>query len=509
MLPKELTEELKLLKRALREETFRIIIIEHQNYTLVAETQLYLQEAFPQRTIRRLQTKDIAYRQMMDEIYQQASGILLIADTEEMLANESLSTGFNQRRDKLATFPLAIILFVSVGKLPILAKRMPDIFSRISLTFNWEAFRTDAKNTSDFISQNIQYKSNVYSSIGKDIEEKRQIFTQLEAEIAATPPTNLDLLEVLYRRYIQLAEELAEYQVGLEAVKAWMALIEKQDDFPDKEQSLAYLHDKWGNFAKYLGDYQKAKQQIQEALEWAENAQNQIKISAYQNNLALVYRDLGEYEKAKHLLELALASAIQNFSTAHLEVAIRQNNLALVYQNLGQYDEARDLLEIALPLAIQNYGTRHIDVATIQFNLAVVYQNLEQYEKARDLLERVLASNIQNYGTTHPSVAISQIILAMVYQNLGQYEKARDLSELALASAIENFGDTHPNMPIIQSSLAILYMNLKDYTKAKSLFESAYQIWLKSLGENHPKTKEVKSLLEAVTALISNQEKEK
>ncbi|MBK8501041.1 MAG: tetratricopeptide repeat protein [Saprospiraceae bacterium] len=81
---------------------------------------------------------------------------------------------------------------------------------------------------------------------------------------------------------------------------------------------------------------------------------------------------------------------MQNFGKLHPNVAISQSNLALVYQDLGDYEKARDLLEGALKSALQNFGELHPNVAISQSNLAVVYQDLGDYEKARDLLEGAL-----------------------------------------------------------------------------------------------------------------------
>ncbi|MBK8501040.1 MAG: TIR domain-containing protein [Saprospiraceae bacterium] len=58
-------------------------------------------------------------------------------------------------------------------------------------------------------------------------------------------------------------------------------------------------------------------------------------IAALKSNLALVYKDLGDYEKARDLLEGALKSDLQNFGELHPNVARSQSNLALVYQDLG------------------------------------------------------------------------------------------------------------------------------------------------------------------------------
>ncbi|KAA3621834.1 MAG: hypothetical protein DWQ02_27030, partial [Bacteroidetes bacterium] len=116
----------------------------------------------------------------------------------------------------------------------------------------------------------------------------------------------------------------------------------------------------------------------------------------------------------------------------HEDFAVFVSNLAVVYRNLGEYEKARDLHQKVLELDIRNYGEDHPSTARSRSNLAVVYQNLGDYEGAHSLLEKALESDIRNYGEDHPSTAIRRSNLALVYQDLGDYEGARSLLEKVL-----------------------------------------------------------------------------
>jgi len=178
------------------------------------------------------------------------------------------------------------------------------------------------------------------------------------------------------------------------------------------------------------------------------------------------------------------------------ELSLLKNNLALRHYELGEHEKARDLLELALKSALENFGPKHPNVAVRQSNLANVYSALGEYEKARALLELALKSDLENFGPQHPTVAVRQSNLATVYSDLGEYEKARDLLEAALKSDLENFGPKHPNVAVRQSNLANVYSALGEYEKARDLWMKAYEILLMKFGENHPHTKTVKRFLE-------------
>jgi tetratricopeptide (TPR) repeat protein/GTPase SAR1 family protein len=259
--------------------------------------------------------------------------------------------------------------------------------------------------------------------------------------------------------------------------------------FSDENDSgISLLKNHLGIAFKNLGEYEKARDLLEAALQsdFETFGEKHATVASRQSNLAMVYKDLGEYEKARDLLEAALQSNFETFGEKHPTVATRQSNLALVYRNLGEYKKARDLLEAALQSNLENFGEKHPAVAVSKSNLALVYQDLGKYEKARDLIEAALQSDLENFGEKHPNVAIRQSILAVVYKDLGEYEKARDLFQAVLQSDLENFGEKHPNVATTQSNLALVCQDLGKYEKARDLLQAALQSNLKNFGKKHP-----------------------
>ncbi len=236
-------------------------------------------------------------------------------------------------------------------------------------------------------------------------------------------------------------------------------------------------------------------------------ARRSQEISLLQNNLAKVYKDLGEFERARELFEAALKSDLENFGEKHPEIAVDQSNLAHVYRDLGEFEEARDLLETALQSDIENFGEKHPKVALQHSSLAHVYKDLGEFEKARDLLESALKIDLENYEATHPFISQAQSNLATVYQNLGKNEKARDLLETALASDLINFGENHPSISVSRSNLAAIYRNLGENEKARDLLETALASDLANLGEKHPNIAIRQSILANVYTGLGEHEK--
>ena len=402
-------KDVRKLIRALRSNVFMLIIIQYNHKLIIDDIEQTLQRTFPNRKLTKISSKGKNYSEFINAINQK-EGITLITDFQEVLLSDFVHD-VNQRRDKIALNDKGLIFFMPNDEkyLQLLKCKMPDWWSFQNLTLSLFAdWQTEDNLKPDFKQLNESSSLAGISSKPKEIEIQR-----LEEKLNEIDPVN----DYAYFQSVTL-------------------------------QLLTLYND----------------------------------IAQYNKSLEIAKKTLLTAEKVKHKADIATC----------------QSDLALVYQNLGEYEKARDLLEKALKSDIENFGEKHPNVASKQSNLALVYKDLGEYKKAYDLLENALKSDIENFGEKHPNVATSQSNLANIYKDLGEYEKACDLLEKALKSGIENFGEKHPNVATIQSNLANVYKDLGKNDKAKKLWESALIILKEKLGINHPHTKLVLEFLEAL-----------
>jgi tetratricopeptide (TPR) repeat protein len=219
-------------------------------------------------------------------------------------------------------------------------------------------------------------------------------------------------------------------------------------------------------------------------------------------NLGNVLSDLGEYEKAAEYLERSLNAAIKNYPPDHPKIAIRQSNLGIIYRDLGRIDEAIELLEASLISDLKTYAKDDPTVAVRQSNLALAYKDFGEYTKARDLLEESIATTIKHYGKMHPRVALRQSNLALVYKAMGEYRKAVDLLETALKADKENFGEVHPKIAVRLMNLAIIYLEISELSRAKERITTSLSVALVTLGEHHPDTVAIKKMYDKINRLV-------
>ena len=213
------------------------------------------------------------------------------------------------------------------------------------------------------------------------------------------------------------------------------------------------------------------------------------------NNMAVVYYDQGDYEKALEYHGKALSIRERVLGAEHLNTATTYNNLANVYYAQGDYEKALEYHGKALAIRERVLGSEHPDTATTYNNLAIVYDDQGDYEKALEYYGKALAIREGVLGSEHPSTADTYNSLALVYDDQGDYEKALEYHRKALAIRERVLGSEHPSTARTYNNLAIVYEDQGDYEKALEYYQRALKVYLDTFGEEHPGTKKIRDNL--------------
>ena len=242
-----------------------------------------------------------------------------------------------------------------------------------------------------------------------------------------------------------------------------------------------------GTVYRDLGQYSKAKEHYEKALVITKEicGEHHGAIAASYNNLGNVYSDLGQYSEAKENHEKALIIQKEIYGEHHSDAAGSYNNLGIVYSNLGRYSEAKEYYEKALIIKKAICGEHHGDVAASYNNLGAVYVGLGQYSEAKGYYEKALIIRKEIYGEHHGDVAASYNNLGIVYRNLGQYSEAKEYYEKALIIGKEICGEHHGDVAASYDNLGTVYRHLGQYGEAKEYYEKALIIRKEIYGEHH------------------------
>ncbi len=206
----------------------------------------------------------------------------------------------------------------------------------------------------------------------------------------------------------------------------------------------------------YKENPQKAIQILEEAIEISKSNKNQQQLSRSKNSLGIVYRDLGDFKKAKSLSEEALS--ITNDSLIR---ASAYNNIGASNRSLGMYEEALQFYLKALHIYETNNESSML--ATVSNNIGMVYSYLnmnskaiEYHLKAKDIFED--EKNLKGISEVYNNIAI-------LYANDGELDKALEYFKYSLkieeqlkdkkgiAESANNVGGVYYYMGQIDSSL--------------------------------------------------------
>ena len=191
-----------------------------------------------------------------------------------------------------------------------------------------------------------------------------------------------------------------------------------------------YLHNQ-------LGDPKTALECFFYVLKIGEDNSDSTLISQVYNDIAMVYMELREYEKALYYNENSLQ--ISRSQNDLKTISLTLNNYGLVFLYLEDYEKANDVFNEALVLKEKFLEEEtdpdekyylEIDIAMLESNLGLVYQNRNQFQKAIDITNKAVFIYdklgldfylIQSYTT-----------LAELYLLIDEVSLAKKYAELSL-----------------------------------------------------------------------------
>jgi CHAT domain-containing protein/Tfp pilus assembly protein PilF len=196
-------------------------------------------------------------------------------------------------------------------------------------------------------------------------------------------------------------------------------------DHPD----LGLANNGLGNFYRYRGDYARAETFYQNAISiWKQAPDHDHDLARALNNLAILHRDLGNFEKAEQLANEALSIQEKVLGPEHSDVARTLNNLALLDHDRGDNQRAEPLAKRALAI-LQKVGEKALgrefsDVATSFNILALICRDRGDYLEAQKLFQQSLAILEKVFGRKHPYVADVLNDMAMLCATMGNTDQA-------------------------------------------------------------------------------------
>lgn len=259
-------------------------------------------------------------------------------------------------------------------------------------------------------------------------------------------------------------------------------------------------------FQRKFARWTEAEQQMQKALNEAEELKNNELISWACNECALLLQDINRLTEAELLMRRALAIDEQSFGEGHPNIATALNNLAQLLAETNRLAEAEQLMRYALTIDERHFGPNHHNVAIRLNNLALLFHTTNRLTEAEPLMRHALEINERDLGPDHSTVATSLSNLAALLKDTNRLAEAEPLMRRALAIDEQKFGSNHYKVAKDLNSLAMLLQNTNRLVEAEPLMQRALAIDEQSFGLNHPSVardlNNLAALLQATNRLV-------
>ena len=259
---------------------------------------------------------------------------------------------------------------------------------------------------------------------------------------------------------------------------------------PGRELLLASLLQRAGNQARRQMQWDVALTALQEAYTLQANVAADPELRwEICRDLANVFDDVAQYDRAEFYLQQALQTAEQHFGPDSHKTAVSLNDMAYLFSATNRLASAEPLIRRALAIKEASFGTNHPTVAISLNNLANLLSNTNRLAEAKLLMKRALTINEANYGPNHPNVAAFLGNIATLIA-MSHASEAEALFRRALAIHMAEFGPNSPKVAIDSGNLAQLMKNMNRMAEAEPLYERCLRILFdqqQTTGHNLPR----------------------
>lgn len=260
-----------------------------------------------------------------------------------------------------------------------------------------------------------------------------------------------------------------------------------------------YLYNQLATIYKDIGEYEESLNYQEKTLKLSEEilGENDLNLSARYSNISVIYRIMGKLSEALNYQEKALRLAEKMLGENDPDLATIYNNMSTIYLAMVKLPEALKYQEKALKLRKKILRDKHPDLAQSYNNISMIYQHMGKIHEALNYQEKALKLRKELLGDNHPDSAQSYNNIANIYRSIGELKKALNYQEKAIFLMKKILGDKHPELATSYLNIANIYRDLKDFRKEKEYIEKSIKIW-KDKGHHE------KDISQAMIALMNN-----
>ena len=205
------------------------------------------------------------------------------------------------------------------------------------------------------------------------------------------------------------------------------------------------------------------------------------------HTMSRVYHELGLYEQAVPLAQIALNTRSELLDRNHPHLQESFDILGTLRFRLGDYSAAEEHYAQKLETTEAVYGNQSEEYADDLSALGAVLSASGRFEESVQNREESIQILENLFGPNHPSTMRDIGNLGVVYLDMGEPAKALPLfTKVVDFSEEEEVDPEYSRLPWALNNLGAAYLDLEEYTQAEPILRRTLTLRESSIGTEHP-----------------------
>ncbi|MDD4373253.1 MAG: CHAT domain-containing protein [Bacteroidales bacterium] len=281
---------------------------------------------------------------------------------------------------------------------------------------------------------------------------------------------NIDLADIYQNMAISYSYK-GEFDSALVFLEK--SRIVREEIFSDSHPRMAGFYVNYGRILSLVGRtgdafllYQKADNIMREYA-----SENYLWWGHLKMNIGSYLQLRNEYEKALVYYQSALKIYQHHFRIENPLIIAASSNVANIYNQLGEFEKARDNL-----VMFSSFSGNALNKVQLSRNLGHAYNGLGDYASALFHYKNAVDISLKNLGEYHLETANSMITLADYFRETGDIDAAISYFSDAADIVYKIFGKNDTEYADVIRKLARAYSFKQDFVRADSLYAVAESI---------------------------------
>ena len=223
-----------------------------------------------------------------------------------------------------------------------------------------------------------------------------------------------------------------------------------------------------------LGNYQESSKLARQSLLISLRLNDSLNIADSYNTIGINHYFESDYDSTTHYYEKSLEiKKVLKMDPYALAVSIY--NLALVYDDLGQSEKAMELYKQAETHLLKSKKTKNF-LSDVYVGMALIHFYAGDISKAEVYAEKAMEKGLSSYGEFNPNMTFVYTTYANIHEAKEKYDESVILLEKNLKIRLSTYGEFHRWTCETYYDLANAYVLVKNYDKAEAYYKKAIEI---------------------------------